>query len=205
MVIPSRSEAAMKAPSEQTHEEWVEEYNGQEPAKVIALPPTSSKTKPPQNGKDENQKPERFLPKHMAPKIVAPDDLSALIPEDYYTAKCYDFDFGEFWGSSKLILKFEISEGRYAGTHLECFFNLDQIKNPDGEYVLAPKKRSTYLRMMRQLFGDIQKAGGDWLSPHNLVGKSFKVEVVTVTKDHAKESLGCNQYSKIKPDIELLQ
>jgi len=72
------------------------------------------------------------------------------------------------------------------------------IKNPDGEYILVPKKRSAYLRVMRNMFSEILEAGGDWLSPDNLLGKSFKVEVVTVTQDRERESLGNNQYSKIK-------
>ena len=186
----------MKPVSEQTKEEWLEEYEGTRPDdKIVRLP---SKRVSVGSDQEIHQKPDRFVTKKTAPKIIAPDDLPALIPEDFYTAKCYDFAFGEYWGDSKLTLKFEIEQGRYARTRLECFFNLDRKKNPDGEYILVPKKRSAYLRVMRNMFSEILEAGGDWLSPDNLLGKSFKVEVVTVTQDRERESLGNNQYSKIK-------
>ena len=192
----------MKPVSEQTTEEWLEDYEGKRPNDNIARLPS----KPVSVGEDQeiHRKPDRFVPKQATPKIIAPNDLPAIIPEGNYTAKCYDFAFGEYWGDSKLTLKFEIDQGRYAGTRLECFFNLDRKKNTDGEYVLAPKKRRLYVRMMRQMFSEILEAGGDWLSPDNLLGKAFRVEVVTVTKNHERTALGCNQYSKIKPNIELL-
>ena len=192
----------VKPVSEQTKEEWVADYEGTKPDDNIARLPAKRVTV----GADleTHQKIDRFVTKKTAPKIIAPDDLPVFIPEGSYIAKCYNYSFGEYWGDSKLTLKFEIDQGRYAGTRLECFFNLDRKKNTDGEYVLAPKKRRLYVRIMRQMFSEILEAGGDWLSPDNLLGKSFRVEVVTVAKNHERASLGCNQYSKIKPNIELL-
>ena len=44
--------------------------------------------------------------------------------------------------------------------------------------------------MMRQAFSDDHQPDGDWLSPENLLGKTFRVEVATVNKNHAREALG---------------
>ena len=121
-----------------------------------------------------------------------------------YTASCYGYQFNNYWGTTKLTLKFEVSKGRYTGTRLECYFNLDRKKNLDGEYILAPKKGRMYVRAMRKMFSKVLEAGGDWLSPDNLVGKSFKVKVKTVIKNSTREKLGSNRYSKIRPNIELL-
>ena len=120
-------------------------------------------------------------------------------------AKCNCDKFDEYWGTSKLIITFGISQGRYVGTQLECFFNLDRKMNQDGEYILAPKKRGAYIRRMRSLFKNNCEQGGDWLTPENLLGQQFKIEVETITKNYAKEALECcNQYSKVKPSFKLL-
>ena len=191
----------MKPVSEQTNAEWLADYRGPRPSAKNAQMPSNQVAL---SADHKNQhKQARFVPKQVTPKIIAPDALPALIPEGIYTAKCDDFAFGEYWGDSKLTLKFVINEGPHTGTRLECFFNLDRKKNPDGEYILTPKKRSMYVRTMRNIFSEILEAGGDWLSPDNLLGKSFRVEVVTVTQNHERAALGCNQYSKITPNIEL--
>jgi len=57
---------------------------------------------------------------------------------------------------------------------------------------------------MKGLFEETSSGVHEWLSPDNLVGKLFKVEVVTVTHDQERASLGRNQYSKIKPIFKLL-
>jgi hypothetical protein len=178
---------------DQSHAVWLAAYEGK-PTKPPALESPQSKSNAGQQISHLKQ----------APKIIAPGDLAALIPEGWYSARCYEYRFMEFWSSSKLVLKFGISEGRYLGTRLECFYNLDRQKNKSGDYDYVPSKRGSYLRLMKVAFADIEQSNGDWLSPENLIGKMFRVEVTTVNRDHARETLGKNQYSKIKPNIELI-
>ena len=195
----------MKTVSEQSNEEWLADY--EKPMKWNAAAQQPNTSNPQASVTQLNPGPAQrtTIKNQIAPKIVLPDNLPIVIPEGIYTARCYKYQFGEYRGVPKLIVNFEISLGPYAETCLECFYNLDRKKNTDGESVLVPKKRSLYLRVMNEMFATIKAAGGDWLSPENLVGKSFRVEVTTVTKDHAKQALGCNQYSKIKPNIELIE
>jgi len=185
----------MKPVSEQSNEEWLADYEEGNAAAHHTSNPQSSITQ-------LNPGSEKTTKKQVIPKIVPPENLPTVIPEGIYTAKCCDFQFGEYWGASKLIVKFDITMGRYEGTRLECYYNLDKKKNTDGEFV--PKQRSLYFRVMSEMFATKKAAGGNWLSPENLLGKLFRIEVITVTKDHAKKSLGCNQYSKVKPNIELI-
>lgn len=195
----------MKTVSEQSNEEWLANY--EKPTKRNAATQQPNTSNPQASVTQLNHTPAQGATKknQIAPKIVPPDNLPSLIPEGIYTARCCDFQYGEYRGAPKLTVNFEISLGPYAETRLECFYNLDRQKNTDGEYEFVPKKRSLYLRVMSEMFATIKAAGGDWLSPENLVGKSFRVEVSTVTKDSAKQALGCNQYSKVKPNIELIK
>jgi len=194
----------MKPVSDQSNEEWLADY--EKPMKKNAAVQQTNTSNPQASVTQLNPGPAQGTTRknQIAPKIVLPDNLPTVIPECNYKARCYDFTFGEYWGESKLIVKFEITIGLYANTRLECFFNLDKKKNTAGEFVMVPKKRSLYLRAMSKMFAKVKAAGGDWLSPENLLGKLFNIEVITVTKDHAKETLGCNQYSKVKPNIELI-
>ena len=194
----------MKTVSEQSHEEWLADY--EKPTKRNAATQQPNGFNPQASVTQLNSGPAQGTTRknQIAPKIVLPDNLPSVIPEGIYTARCYEYQYGEYRGAPKLTVNFEIAMGPYAETRLECFYNLDRKKNTDGEYEFVPKKRSLYLRVMNEMFATIKAAGGDWLSPENLLGKLFKIEVITVTKDHAKKSLGCNQYSKVKPNIKLI-
>jgi hypothetical protein len=189
---------------DQSNELWLAAYEGKPTAQVAPGIQETDGQQTQSKGAHREAKKDRFQQKKQVPKIVAPDEMSILIPEGGYAARCDDFTFADFWSSSKLVLKFEISEGRYSGTRLECYYNLSRKKNEPGEFEYVPSKRGSYLRMMRQAFAVEEQSSGDWLSPENLLGKSFRVEVVTVIKNHAREELGSNQYSKIKTNIELL-
>ncbi len=194
----------MADPRNQSHAEWIADYEGENPGKVIPHALNEHKPQAALNDANAIEKRGKTPPRRQGPKIVPPDDMAVLIPEGRYTAKCYDYKFCKYWGKSRLNLKFEINQGRFAGTRLECFYNLDREKNPNGEYILAPRKRRAYVRLMKQMFNEVFEAQGDWLSPENLCGKTFRVDVITVIKNHAKEALGCNQYSKVNPGFELI-
>jgi hypothetical protein len=194
----------MVNPQDQTDKEWLKDYGGKKAGPETAQSTPEKRSITPQAVSSIGKKRERFQPKKSAPKIVAPDDLPVLIPERAYEAKCCEYKFTDYRGTSKLVVKFEISEGQYAGVHLEAFYNLPRQKEEGGEDIITPSKRGAYLRTMNNLFGDVRQAGGDWLSPDNLLEKSFRVEVQTVTSNYSKEALGCNQYSKIKTNIELI-
>lgn len=189
---------------DQSDAEWLTDYEGKKPEKAVPHALNEHKPLALLSEASTNKKQAKSAPRRQVPKIVAPDDLPVVIPEGSYTAKCHDYRFSEYWGKSRLTLKFEISQGRYAQIHLECFYNLDRKKNPNGEYILVPKPRSAYVRQMKQMFYEISEVEGEWLSPENLLSKTFRVEVVTVTKNHERKALGSNQYSKIKTNIELL-
>jgi len=189
----------MKPVSEQSREEWLADYDKPTTRNAVARHTSNPQSRITHPGTAQRQ----TTKKQIIPKIVPPENLPTVIHEGMYTAKCCHFQFREFWSTSKLTLIFEISVGRYAGIRLECFYNLDKKKNTDCEFV--PKQRSFYFRVMSEMFATIKAAGGDWLAPENLLGKLFRIEVITVTKDHAKKSLGCNQYSKVKPNIELIK
>lgn len=194
----------MKPPSEQTNEEWLTDYEGRSSGASITRLHGRSASKTQKTTEGNLKESDRQEQRKHPHKIVVPKDLPVLIAEGMYSAKCLSYEFGEYKGSKKIYFKFEIREGRYAGTRLECYFNLNWKKDASGEYVLMPGARCDYLRAMRRMFGELEKCGGDWLDPDNPVSKSFRVEVVTVTKDHERTSLGSNQYSKIKHTIELL-
>ena len=190
----------MKPVSEQTTEEWLADYDGRDSVASIKRFPKRSTSNIRNNKGNQGQS----KPRIHSNKIVVPKDLPVFIPPGVYSANCLSYEFGEYKGSKKIYFKFEISEGRHAGTRLDCYFNLNWKKDGSGVYELMPLARSYYLRAMRRMFGEVEKCEGDWLNPDNLVGKSFRVEVGTVTKDHERTSLGSNQYSKIKHTIELL-
>lgn len=184
---------------DQDHREWIDAYEGKPITKAVPIKPQA---KP--KGDLRVIKKDLTQQKMRSPKIVAPDEMTVLIPEGGYAAKCKNYRLTDFWSSSKLVLDFEISEGRFSGTKLECYYNLSRKKNEAGEFDFVPSKRGAYLRMMRQAFSDDHQPDGDRLSPENLLGKTFRVEVATVNKNHAREALNSNQYSKIKTNIELI-
>ena len=187
--------------SQQSHEEWLDAY---ESSGQGATTPSRQTEYAPYDQHDETG------PVHQAPRkergvvIMPPDESSELVPEGIYVSRCLGYKVRNYWGDCKLIFKFEICQGKFAGTQLDCFFNIATRRSRAGETILAPKPRQTYTRLMKQLFNDKLKSGDDWISPENLVGKRCEVEVVTVTKNHANEDLGLSQYSKIDPNIKLL-
>ena len=194
----------MTDPQLQSSEAWIADYDTAKPSGDLRASLPSHRqvgpkvARPELNGSSNTSK-------AKLPRIVAPVDEQALIPEGKYRARCNDYRVGEYWGASKLILMFEILLGRHAGARLECYFNLDRNRDEDGKEVFAPRPRSSYARLMRKLFADLEEAGDGWVDPENLVGKNFRVQVKTVARNHAKEELGRGQYSKIVPNFELIE
>jgi len=122
----------MKSVSEQSNEEWVADYDGR---KSVA----SSSTRFPERSSTSNankRKQRQSSPRTQPHKVVVPKDLPVLIPEGSYQAKCYGYRFSEFKGTKKIVIEFDVSEGRYTDTHLKCFYNLDWRKCNMGEYTL---------------------------------------------------------------------
>lgn len=182
----------------QSTEAWLAGYNGsQTGSPVVSSPPTPTRPEKSPALKQEREG-------KSAPKLVMPDDLDVLIPEGWYIARCIYQQIGEFWGSPKLTLTFQITLGEYNGTKLECFYNLQKQKTDSGGHDLVPGKRSHYLRMLRRVFGGVLNENGMPIQPQDLVGKLFDVEVGTVSSDHQKIPLDqANHYSRIKTNIEL--
>jgi hypothetical protein len=187
--------------SSTTSEDWgVHSSNGDNRLKDLAVVHFQSAPKTKHHPESPGVPEEQISPaKRPSLAITPPEDSVTLIPEGAYIAKCYDFQIGDAWGEPKLVLKFRISQGQFAGVLLDCFFNLDKKTGPDGQAGFTAGKRSFYYRLMQELFGD---EGDDWLNPEKLLGSTFNIEVVTVSKDCKREDLGRAAYSKVKPKFE---
>jgi hypothetical protein len=185
----------------QSTDQWLADYESPKPHRPSRLQVADSPDSEGRQAETPTNKPAKKTTSE--PKFVSPEESSALIPEGWYTAKCFDYKLTSYFSNSKVTFSFVITEGRHMGTKLECFFNLDREITQDGEEFFRPSKRGHYLRMMKHVFDEKEQAEPDWLAPRNLIGKVFRVEVDTVTKNNNRESLGSGcQYSKIKTNFK---
>ena len=59
-------------------------------------------------------------------------EILPLVPEGEYVLRYMDWETGNFFGQAKVIVHFAISEGEYAGTPIELYYNVKaSIQGPE--------------------------------------------------------------------------
>lgn len=190
-------------PQFQTNDEWVSDYEGGQQG--TRLHPLTNHPEKHATSNAQSMKTRRSKEK-PSPKLVMPEEMPALIPEGWYTAKCINQEMAEYWGDPKIIFTFQIIDVEYSGTQLQCFFNVQKKPNTTGGIDYMPGLRGHYMRMLRRVFGSQMGDADSLPQPQELVDRMFNVEVETVGSDHQRNSLDkANRYSKVKTNIELIE
>lgn len=139
-------------------------------------------------------------------KIKIAGEEPSFIPEDNYQVIGQGYSLGDYRGSGKLYFFMCICDGGFSGLCLETYYNVEIVRVVGGENTFTVRPRSKYLRQMRELFGDMEDQGGDFLSPDNLDGKKLLVEVKTVVHDSDRQPLTKkDRYSKVSRIIKVIE
>ena len=126
------------------------------------------------------------------------------IPEGVYTVRYTGYETGHSWNSKKVLLKFSVVEGEYAGVPLTRYYNAKQLFDPigpNGDFEIGD--RSHLVKEFRTLNPDIRSISE--IDPDAYKGKLIRVLVESINKTGTGEELSnSNQYSVIRKLLEIV-
>jgi len=126
------------------------------------------------------------------------------IPEGIYLVRYMDYKTTRMFGGRKVVIRFAVAQGEYAGIPLTRYYNVDALADElkNGEEYAASDRRDL-VREYWKLFPD--KSGSGDIELNDYAEKLIRVRVKSTGKDGRGNNLSKgSRYSKISELLEIV-